>query len=98
MSALGEIMTLFGKDKMIEAAAGYQKTLVTSQHSLTGIPLDMLCSRLAARPGGQEDVQNLVTPESVALLGDLLKLSAHERITAENALKHPAFKILKPGH
>ncbi len=49
--------------------------------------------QLAARMQGTSEppAASLINSESLDLLRKLLKLFAHERISAEEALKHPLF-------
>jgi serine/threonine protein kinase len=50
-----------------------------------------LVFQLTARGSEDPAPASLLNSDSVDLLKKLLKLFAHERITAEEALKHPLF-------
>lgn len=94
MTALAEMMTIFGTDRIMEVAASYKKKLVTSENC-PGIPLKILCSRLVARSCAEPDVSSLVSKDTIDLLEKLLHLNAHERISAKEALEHPIFQNVK---
>ncbi len=87
---LAEIVCLFGSDAVREAACQYQRKLVLSE---SRPPLDWRVTfiALATRTGCNEKAENLVTKDSLDLLDKLLKLLSNERITAQDALKHPIF-------
>ena len=83
---------LFGTVPMMEAASQYDKKFLCSEN-IQPVDLKTVCEQLAACLNGTTEPPppSLVSSESLDLLKKLLKLFAHERITAEEALKHPFF-------
>ncbi|XP_073984258.1 cdc7 kinase isoform X1 [Rhodnius prolixus] len=84
VTALAEMITLFGSDEVKNVANRLGRNIVCSE---TRKPLDLkkLCEQLSERKGCKEKY-----PESAfSLMSKLLDLDPFTRITAEEALKHP---------
>ncbi len=99
ITALGELIAIFGNKAIEEAASHYGKRLICSE-KLPPKDLQVLCMRLAERRPPEEIERSydsvstlcLASDQAVDLLSKLLKLSSHERITAADALEHPFFE------
>ena len=91
VTALAELSCLFGIRAITEAASQYGKRLLCNERR-ESVDLASLCQRLASRD--QEAKEELVTEQLMDLLKGLLKLTAHDRTTAEQALKHPFLQEL----
>ena len=97
LTALAELLALFGTKAVQETANQYGKRLISSEQ-VPGQDLQLLCQTLAERkpseyknpePGSS---QCLATEQAVDLLRKILSLSSHERLTAKDALHHPFFE------
>merc|ERR1712223_232288 len=97
LTALAELLALFGTKAVQETANQYGKRLISSEQ-VPGQDLQLLCQTLAERkpseyknpePGSS---QCLATEQAVDLLRKILSLSSHERLTAKDALQHPFFE------
>jgi len=86
MTALAELMTLFGTKKIEAAAKRYGRRLTVS-HMKEGGDLASIIRQLGSR--GEEPPPSLVTEEAVNMLKLLLRLDYRDRISASQALDHP---------
>ncbi|KAK2585237.1 hypothetical protein KPH14_009939 [Odynerus spinipes] len=100
-TALAEITSIFGTHKLQHCAQKLGKKLIVSEN-IPGIDLMTLCQKLQKRNRGlphTSDYKNKVSlsvqypKEAYQLLTDLLDLDHKTRITAEQALDHPFFKL-----
>jgi cell division control protein 7 len=97
LTALAELLSMFGKKAVQEAAGQYGKRLICSE-LVEPVDLQVLCQRLAERRQPEEMSKetssslNLASDQAVDLLSKILTLSSHERLTAEDALRHPFFE------
>ncbi|XP_015177218.1 PREDICTED: cell division cycle 7-related protein kinase-like isoform X2 [Polistes dominula] len=100
-TALAEIISVFGTQKLQQCAQKLGKKLITSEN-LPGIDLMTLCQKLQKRnrdlphnsnykkmPSSFEEYPK----EAYQLLKSLLDVNHKTRITAEQALEHPFFKL-----
>jgi len=86
MTALAELMTLFGTKQVQQAAKRYNRRLTVSLMK-EGCDLASVCRQLGAR--GEDPPPSLVTEEAISLLKLLLRLDYRDRATARQALNHP---------
>lgn len=93
MTALAELMTLFGTKQLQLAAKKYSRRLTVS-HEKDGCELASICRLLGAR--GEEPPPSLVTEEAISILKLLLRLDYRDRVTASQALNHPFIKNRPP--
>lgn len=90
VTALGELICVFGSEKVKELACQYGKKFLCSEHR-SAVDLQELCRKLAQRPGSEAGLDNLATTEAADLLSNLLNPLSNDRISAATALKHPFF-------
>ncbi|KAL3871148.1 hypothetical protein ACJMK2_039165 [Sinanodonta woodiana] len=105
LTALAQIISIFGSEEMKQSANLYGKTLVCSPSS-SKLNLQTLCTKLRAGPvSKQTSIQNDADKENAAILSwnsvpcsaynlleRLLDLNHFTRITAAEALKHDFFQ------
>ena len=91
LTALAELTTVFGTEKLQFAAKRYKRKLTVS-HNEEGCDLAALCRQLGNR--GEDVPPPLVTDESISILKLLLRLDYCDRISASHALNHPFVKGL----
>lgn len=100
-TALAEITSIFGTHRLQHCAQKLGKKLIVSEN-IPGIDLMTLCQKLQKRNRGLPHTSdyNSKVPlpiqypkEAYQLLTDLLDLDHKTRITAEQALDHPFFKL-----
>jgi len=88
ITAIGELLTLFGTKPLVTCAARYGRILTTSQHC-DGEDLAEVCRRLSSRcEPGSVPPNCLVTKEAISLLKGLLSIDYAKRLTAKDALQH----------
>ncbi|XP_043668316.1 cell division cycle 7-related protein kinase-like isoform X2 [Vespula pensylvanica] len=101
-TALAEIISIFGTQKLQHCAQKLGKKLIVSEN-LPGIDLMTLCQKLQKRNRDLPHTSNCKSKvpssfvqypkEAYQLLTSLLDLNHKTRITAEQALDHPFFKL-----
>ncbi|XP_035736965.1 cell division cycle 7-related protein kinase-like isoform X1 [Vespa mandarinia] len=101
-TALAEIISIFGTQKLQHCAQKLGKKLIVSEN-LPGIDLMTLCQKLQKRNKDLPQTSNCkikipssfvqYPKEAYQLLTSLLDLNHKTRITAEQALDHPFFKL-----
>lgn len=97
LTALAELLALFGTKAVQDAAGQYGKRLICSEN-VQPVDLQVFCQTLAERRPVDERSRDtsstlcLATDLAVDLLTKILALSAHERLPAEEALQHPFFE------
>ena len=95
LTALAELLALFGTKALEESANQYGKRLICSEQ-VPGHDLQLLCQKLAERKDSKNpeptSTQCLASDQAADLLKQILSLSSHERLTAEAALQHPFFE------
>jgi len=92
ITALAELISLFGSEALQSVAKKYNRNIVAS-HLKEGAELGSLCRALGERCGsGDTPPPCLVTSEGIDLLKRLLELDHEKRVTATGALKHPFLK------
>ncbi|XP_043501335.1 cell division cycle 7-related protein kinase-like isoform X1 [Polistes fuscatus] len=101
-TALAEIISIFGTQKLQHCAQKLGKKLITSEN-LPGIDLMTLCQKLQKRNRDLPHTSNYKNKisssfeqypkEAYQLLTSLLDVNHKTRITAEQALDHPFFKL-----
>jgi len=92
MTALAELITLFGSDPMQWVAKKYNRNIVTS-HFKEENDLEKICLDLGRRCDlGDTPPPRLVTNEGIDFLYRLLDLDQETRVTASDALKHSFLK------
>ncbi|KAG7212655.1 hypothetical protein KM043_012937 [Ampulex compressa] len=102
-TALAEITTIFGSNKIQQCAQKLGKKIIFSDN-IPGIDIVFLCQKLQKRNRGllnnSENMPNDKVPleiqypkEAYDLLTKLLDLDSKTRITAEEALNHPFLKL-----
>jgi len=96
LTALAELISLFGSEALQKVAQKYERNIVASNVK-EGAELGRLCTALGERCGTGDTPPLrpppcLVTPDGVDLLKRLLALDHEERVTASVALKHPFLK------
>jgi len=92
MTALAELISLFGTDAMKNVAKRYNRRIVAS-HLKEGCDLGQVCKDLGERAApGESPPPCLVTQEAVDLLLRLLDIDHQERVTATVALSHSFLK------
>jgi len=92
MTALAELISLFGTDAIKNVAKRYNRRIVAS-HLKEGCDLGQVCKDLGERAAqGETPPPCLVTQEAVDLLLRLLDVDHQERVTASNALSHSFLK------
>ena len=95
LTALAELLALFGTKALEESANQYGKRLICSEQ-VPGHDLQLLCQKLAERKDNKNpeptSTQCLASDQAADLLKQILSLSSHERLTAEAALQHPFFE------
>ncbi|XP_011307008.1 cell division cycle 7-related protein kinase [Fopius arisanus] len=102
-TALAEVTTLFGTEKMTACARKLGKKLICSEH-MPGTDIVSLCQKLRARvkippkDNSRNDYRKTVLlenfpPEAFDLLLKLLDVDYKSRITADDALNHPFLKL-----
>lgn len=94
MTALAELMTLFGTKQLQIAAKKYSRRLTVSTEK-EGCDLASVCRHLGDR--GEEPPPSLVTEEAVSILKLLLRLDYRDRVTASQALNHPFVRDIAIG-
>jgi len=98
VTALAEITTIMGSEAVVQAAEQYGKNFICSE-KIEAVDLQDLCYKLSVRLEADSHGRAIVSPpatlatstEAVDLLKQMLQLFQNERITAEQALKHPLF-------
>ena len=98
VTALAEITSLMGTDAVTQAAEQYGKAFICSE-KITPVDMQEVCHRLSLRPEADSQGRAVVAPpptlatsnEAIDLLKQMLQLFQNERITADQALKHPLF-------
>ena len=96
ITALAELTAVFGTEPIRETAERYGKQLTVSHFRPVG-DLHGICLELSYRtqkrpdPNYPDPLPSLARPVSVDLVRRLLGLHHSDRITAEEALKHPFF-------
>merc|ERR1712018_891699 len=98
VTALAEITTVMGTDAVVQAAEQYGKGFICSE-KIAPVDFQDICSKLSSRPEADSHGRAIVAPpatlagsnEAIDLLKEMLQLFQNERITAEQALKHPLF-------
>ncbi|KAK3579927.1 hypothetical protein CHS0354_014038 [Potamilus streckersoni] len=105
LTALAQIISIFGSDEMKQSAKLYGKTLVCSPFS-SKLNLQTLCTKLRTGPISKQTSRqcdadkenaailswNSVPDSAYSLLESLLDLNHFTRITAAEALKHEFFQ------
>jgi len=98
VTALAEVTTIMGSDSVVQAAEQYGKNFICSE-KIEAVDLQDLCYKLSVRLEADSHGRAIVSPpatlatstEAIDLLKQMLQLFQNERITAEQALKHPLF-------
>ncbi|XP_008547615.1 cell division cycle 7-related protein kinase [Microplitis demolitor] len=101
-TALAEMITVFGTNKMQQCARKLGKKLICSEN-ISGIDLVTLCQKLRQRSFNSQQNNTFYNrkntlaenypPEAYDLLSRLLDVDYKTRITANDALEHPFLKV-----